>query len=68
MIKNTYTDNGAQIGLNTHHHDHFATIPQPPSLSVRKIKNRTVPNPSPFDVFLFSAITFNYSINIRMIF
>jgi hypothetical protein len=55
---NNTSNIGIQIGLNIHHHDQVATTPQPPSLSVRKIKNRTVPNPSPLDVFLLSAITF----------
>jgi hypothetical protein len=49
---------GIQIGEKIHHQDHVATTPQPPSLSVRKIRNKIVPNPIPFDVFLFSAITF----------
>ena len=58
IIKKAINANGIQSGLNIHHHDQVATTPQPPSLSVRKIKNRTVPNPSPLDVFLLSAITF----------
>ena len=54
----TISDAGIQSGLNTHHHDHVATTPQPPSLSVKKIRNKIVPNPIPLDVFLLSAITF----------
>jgi hypothetical protein len=55
---NTTSAIGIQIGEKIHHHDHVATTPQPPSLSVRKIRNIIVPNPIPFDVFLFSAINF----------
>ena len=56
----TISATGIQIGLNIHHHDHVATTPQPPNLSVKKIKHRIVPNPIPFDVFLLSAINFIY--------
>lgn len=49
---------GNHNGDVTHHQDHLATSPQPPSLSVRNIRNRIVPIPKPADVVLLSAILF----------
>lgn len=48
---------GIQIGENIHHQDQVATTPHPPSLSVKKIKNRIVPNPKPLELlFSFSIM------------
>jgi len=60
-VINTATD-GIHNGDVTHHQDHLATSPQPPSLSVRNIRNRIVPNPKPAAVFLLSAILFIFYI------
>ena len=56
---------GSQSGAVTHHQDQFATSPQPPSLSVRNIRNRIVPILKPVDAVLFSAILFSNYLKIR---
>lgn len=48
---------GIQIGEHTHHQLQFATAPRPANLSVRKMRNNTVPMPMPFDLLLSSLIS-----------
>lgn len=55
-ITNT-SASGIQSGAVTHHHDQYCTGPISANLSVKKIKNITVPRPIPFDVDLLSDMT-----------
>jgi hypothetical protein len=49
---------GIHNGENIHHQLQVATIPQPPNLRVKNIRNMSVPNPIP-ELVVFSDITFN---------
>ena len=51
---------GIHYGENTHHQDQVATTPQPPSLSVKKIKNRIVPIPIPSEPLLSFSMMLMY--------
>ena len=61
MIK--MNNNGIHNGENIHHQLQVATTPQPPNLSVRRIKNIIVPIPNPeldvsfsFDIYFFNKM------------
>jgi hypothetical protein len=49
---------GIHNGENIHHQLQVATIPQPPNLRVKNIRNMNVPIPTP-ELVVFSDITFN---------